>query len=125
MANLKDLIVRGVSRFIGKVYATDIEASGNIDLSIQNGTAYSTFWNIIDPDSERHDIGIGFGDTATSGVGGAVIVEANGVYITSNSSGVTTIQNVKTPTQDTDAANKKYVDDAIAAIPLYDGTVTG
>lgn len=30
MANLKDLIVRGVSRFIGKIYATDIEASGNI-----------------------------------------------------------------------------------------------
>lgn len=125
MANLKDLIVRGVSRFIGKVYATDIEASGNISSTVQNGTAYSTFWNIIDPDSERHDIGIGFADTATSTVGGAVIVEANGVYITSQSPGVTTIKNVSTPTQDTDAANKKYVDDAIAAIPLYDGTVTG
>ena len=30
MANLKDLIVRGVSRFIGKVYATDIDASGSV-----------------------------------------------------------------------------------------------
>lgn len=30
MANLKDLIVRGVSRFIGKVYVSDIQADGSI-----------------------------------------------------------------------------------------------
>ncbi len=30
MANLKDLIVRGVSRFIGKIYASDIEVNGDV-----------------------------------------------------------------------------------------------
>ena len=30
MANLKDLIVRGVSRFIGKTYVDDIDISGDV-----------------------------------------------------------------------------------------------
>ena len=125
MANLKDLIVRGVSRFIGKVYATDIEASGNIGSVVQNGTVITQFWNWSDPDNDAQDVGMNVRDTATSSAGGAITISAQGIFIAANATGGTIIKNVKTPTQDTDAANKKYVDDAIAAIPLYDGTVTG
>lgn len=78
MANLKDLIVRGVSRFTGKIYATDIEASGNITAANVGAAAAK--------------------GVATSVVsGGTDLPTAGAVY---------------------DA-----IDDAVTAIPVYDGTV--